>query len=180
VARLCLLTTLPQFVRWTSRYDVILADVYPTERQDPIGAVNYERMSINLGILNNSRAEDGTPLNVTRLYLPPPIYVNIPPGNPQHLFYETLIYTDGTVITPYTNITVVLAASYMNFLITNNAVLVPQYYQMGRDPLTKTTDAYAMSVLQNAFPTRKIVPVHVDGLNINGGGMHCTSQQQPI
>ncbi len=62
-----------------------------------------------------------------------------------------------------------LAASYVNFYIANEAVLVPQF----GDPM----DARAIAILGECFPTRKIVPIMARDILIGGGNIHCITQQ---
>lgn len=64
-----------------------------------------------------------------------------------------------------------LPASYANFYIANTAVLLPVFH----DP----NDAWAESVLKEAFPTRKIVPIDCRELIWGLGAFHCLTQQQP-
>jgi agmatine/peptidylarginine deiminase len=64
-----------------------------------------------------------------------------------------------------------LAASYANFLILNEAVLVPSY----GDP----ADARAAAVLAEAFPGREIVPVPCRPLIWQNGSLHCITMQLP-
>ncbi len=64
-----------------------------------------------------------------------------------------------------------LAASYVNFYLVNGGVVMP-----GFDDLE---DGPARRVLADCFPGREIV--QVDALDIvqGGGGIHCTTQQEP-
>jgi len=64
-----------------------------------------------------------------------------------------------------------LPASYANFYIANTSVLLPVF----DDP----HDAQAQEVLQEAFPTRKIVPIDSREIIWGLGAMHCLTQQQP-
>jgi agmatine deiminase len=64
-----------------------------------------------------------------------------------------------------------LPASYANFYIANKVVLLPVFNQ--------PTDAWAAAVLQQAFPTRRIVPIDCRELIWGLGAFHCLSQQQP-
>ena len=62
-------------------------------------------------------------------------------------------------------------ASYMNFLIVNGGVIVPQYGD--------ENDALALQQIQAMFPDRKAVGVDTVEVVYGGGNVHCITQQQP-
>lgn len=62
-------------------------------------------------------------------------------------------------------------ASYMNFLITNNAIIMPQYGD--------ENDALAVEQVQAMFPGYVIEPVRTEEVAFGGGNIHCITQQQP-
>jgi len=64
-----------------------------------------------------------------------------------------------------------LPASYANFLIINDAVLVPVY----DDP----ADAMALAALAPCFPGRELVPVNCRVLIQQYGSLHCATMQLP-
>jgi agmatine deiminase len=64
-----------------------------------------------------------------------------------------------------------LPPSHANFLIVNGGVLVPLY---GQD-----SDKAALGIVADCFPGRKIVGIDCRLLLIEGGALHCLSQQQP-
>lgn len=64
-----------------------------------------------------------------------------------------------------------LPASYANFLITNNAVLVPVY----NDPADET----ALERLRDCFPGREVVEVPCLPLISQYGSLHCVTMQLP-
>jgi agmatine/peptidylarginine deiminase len=64
-----------------------------------------------------------------------------------------------------------LPASYANFLIMNEIVLMPLY---GGD-----ADAWAREVLSEAFPGKKIVGINALPLIRQGGSIHCATMQFP-
>ena len=64
-----------------------------------------------------------------------------------------------------------LPASYCNFLITNDLVVVPQF--------GCPEDAQAMQILTPLFPDRYIVGLPSRNLSVGLGSFHCLSQQQP-
>ena len=64
-----------------------------------------------------------------------------------------------------------LAASYVNFYISNHSIILPQFGD--------ENDAVAAARLQEAFPERKIVPVMARSIIVGGGNIHCITQQIP-
>jgi agmatine deiminase len=66
-----------------------------------------------------------------------------------------------------------VVASYMNFYICNDAVIVPVTHQ---DP---DGDAQALAVIAAEFPGREVVAVDGAVLAYGGGGPHCITQQVP-
>jgi agmatine/peptidylarginine deiminase len=64
-----------------------------------------------------------------------------------------------------------LPATYANFLIINNAVLVPTY--------GSPKDVLALSQLQKAFPDREIVGIYCLPLLKQHGSLHCVTMQFP-
>ena len=64
-----------------------------------------------------------------------------------------------------------LPASYANFYIANNLVLIPVY--------DHPNDKRALSILEPLFPDRKIVPILCKNLIWGLGGVHCLTQQHP-
>lgn len=64
-----------------------------------------------------------------------------------------------------------LPASYANFLIINNAVLVPTY----DDP----QDSLALQRIQQGFPDRQIVGINCLPLILQYGSLHCVTMQLP-
>ena len=66
----------------------------------------------------------------------------------------------------------VLPASYVNYLLINNAVLVPQFRQ-------RKNDQRALAIIRELFPERELVAIDCLDLVEEGGSLHCISQQQP-
>ncbi|HJX25240.1 MAG TPA: agmatine deiminase family protein, partial [Chthoniobacterales bacterium] len=64
-----------------------------------------------------------------------------------------------------------LPASYANFYIANSCVLLPTF----ADP----NDEVALSVLQELFPTRRVIGIDCRELIWGLGTFHCLTQQQP-
>ena len=64
-----------------------------------------------------------------------------------------------------------LAASYVNFYISNRGVIVPQFGD--------EHDGEAVRILKECFPERNIYPVYARDIIVGGGNIHCITQQIP-
>ena len=62
-------------------------------------------------------------------------------------------------------------ASHMNFLIANQAVIVPTYGGLA--------GSFAVQALEEVFPDRKVIGLPSTALLTGGGSFHCISQQEP-
>lgn len=65
----------------------------------------------------------------------------------------------------------VCIASYANFLICNDAIIVPQYDDVH--------DSLAITQLEKIFPQHQVVGVRTKEIVYGGGNIHCITQQQP-
>ncbi len=105
---------------------------------------NYEPLQENLQRLCGFTGLDGQPLEVHRLPMPAPVWF----GGQR------------------------LPASYANFYIANDRVLVPTF----NDP----NDRRALDILAGLFPNRTVVGIHAVDLVWGLGTLHCLTQQQPL
>lgn len=65
-----------------------------------------------------------------------------------------------------------LPAGYANFYIANSVVIMPTYRQ-------PAADQRAQVILQQLFPTRRVVPLDSTAVIWGRGSFHCLTQQQP-
>src|SRR5690606_39797339 len=65
-----------------------------------------------------------------------------------------------------------LPASYANFYIANERVLVPTF----NDPADRT----ALGILEELFIGREVVGIHAVDLVLGLGSLHCSTMQQPV
>jgi agmatine deiminase len=105
--------------------------------------LNYEPLQENLRRLREMNDAEGRPLDVIGLPMPAPVGF------------------DGQR----------LPASYANFYIANDRVLVPTF----NDPNDRT----ALGILADLFPGRAVVGIHAVDLVWGLGTLHCLTQQQP-
>lgn len=66
---------------------------------------------------------------------------------------------------------VFIPATYLNFLITNDCVFVPQY--------NHALDGIMLETLREWFPSRNVLGVDTSTLILQSGGLHCSTMQIP-
>ncbi|MUL46677.1 agmatine deiminase family protein [Mycobacterium sp. CBMA293] len=64
------------------------------------------------------------------------------------------------------------AAGYINFYVCNGAVIGPEFGDPDADTAAKAT-------LERLFPGRQVVQINIDAIAAGGGGIHCTTAQEP-
>jgi agmatine deiminase len=105
--------------------------------------MNYKLLDDNLRRLQAAQDQAGKQLNIVELPMPRPV-----------VFERRR-----------------LPASYANFYIANEIVLVPVF----NDP----NDRIALNTIAELFPAREVVPIYSGDLIWGLGTMHCMTQQQP-
>jgi agmatine deiminase len=104
---------------------------------------NHKPLKDNLKLLKTMRELHGKQLDIAELPMPPPVV------------FEGIR----------------LPASYANFYLTNQSVIVPIY--------RCKEDDKAMSILEECFPDRKVVGIDSIEIIWGLGSFHCLSQQEP-
>jgi agmatine deiminase len=105
--------------------------------------VNYEPLQENLRRLRAMTDQDGEALEIVTLPMPSPV-----------------VFSGER-----------LPASYANFYIANDRVLVPTF--------NDANDRVALGILTEVFPGRLVVGIHSLDLVWGLGALHCMTQQQP-
>lgn len=170
-----------EFVRFSNANTILLAWVDEGEKDlNPINKLNYESLTESYEILKNARDQDGKPFTIIKVPLPDLITKSITATKeysdefsydiPANRFYESEApVVDDTLLR-------VPASSYLNYLVTNGLVLVSSYTSEGT---SKEKEDRVRNIFEAQFPNRKIVFINVMPQNWDGGGIHCSTQQQP-
>lgn len=104
---------------------------------------NYEPLMKNRELLQDIKQTNGSSIEVIELPMP-----------------EAVVYKKDR-----------LPASYANFTIANDLVLVPTF--------ECDQDKYALGILQELFPTRKVIGLDCRTIVMGLGAIHCLTQQEP-
>ncbi len=168
-----------EFARFVNDSTIVLASVKSEDRDDPVGAENHRRMEENYRILNRATDQHGKPFRIVRMPLPRLMVEEMKPGDSVYDFISGLAYEDGSAFPAGEKVTVIAAASYLNFLITDAVIIGQKYYSAGMDPAIEARDQEAAEILQQLFPQREIVMIDALAVNFGGGGIHCITMNEP-
>jgi agmatine deiminase len=170
-----------EYVRFIDAKTIALAYVPEEDFHDhdldavEIAKLTHANMEDNYAILCNETDQDGQPFKIVRIPVPHPIFEYVDRRDP--IFDE--LREMNAEIKENDTIKCIIAASYLNFLISNHVVLISKYWKHGRDERIKQRDEHVLKQFQQLFPNRDIVQINAEDINISGGGMHCISQQMP-
>ena len=145
-----------EIARFADPHTVLLARVLQEERYASwMAGESYRRMEENCQILRNSTDQDGKPFKIIR--------IPMPPG-----FYQEANLTGSLPV-----------RSYLNYAVTNGAVLIQTYWKPGYSALLKATEEQVKGIFQKVFPGRTIIGIDAEDVNRWGGGIHCITQHMP-
>jgi len=163
-----------EFCRFVNDSTVLLAEVNPADTiGNEISKETDRRMEENHKILLQSTDQDGKPLDIIRL-----------PAGPlmsEKVAYKNLSKDEQSWFDQVTTDSVefYIATGYMNFIIANQVVVAGKFWKEGLSGEFQERDKQAKSILEKAFPGRKIVQIDCMPLHHDGGGLHCHSRNQP-
>ncbi|MDO9053098.1 MAG: agmatine deiminase family protein [Gallionella sp.] len=166
-----------EFVRFVNGSTVLLAWPSVQDRDaNSISMINASRMIENHALLSKATDQNGEHFNIIHFPIPDLLikYYQIPDAEIE-LFrqQEPALNAGDTVF-------LTAATSYLNYVISNDVILLPAYWHKGRPLSTRKKDQQAMAIMKKYFPERKIIQLDPTTLNFLGGGMHCITQQQPV
>lgn len=135
--------------------EVVLA--WTEDKED----VQYAMSKRCLEVLNRAKDARGRSIRVHKLPLPSPVTITAEECEGLDLCQGEPTRKPGER----------LAASYVNFYISNQNIVMPGFH----DP----ADEQAKAVLQGLFPDREVVQIYARDILIGGGNIHCITQQIP-
>ena len=140
---------------FTAPGEVVLA--VPENKQD----VQYAMSMECLAVLEQERDAMGREIKVHKMPLPQPVTITKDECDGLDLCHDVPTRTPGER----------LAASYVNFYISNKNIVMPGF----GDP----ADEKAKQILSELFPDREVIQIYARDILIGGGNIHCITQQIP-
>ncbi|MEM6541043.1 MAG: agmatine deiminase family protein [Bacteroidota bacterium] len=162
-----------EFVRFANASTILLAWVDEAEKDlNPITQMNYEILSKNYQLLTEATNTKGEPYTVIR----------VPHSNAQ-IEMDTVTDQWSQSAKDHLNlangdtVNMVHASSYLNFLLTNKVIMLPQYGD--ENGAVSAKDNKVRAIFEELYPDKRIIGINPISLNQQGGGMHCRYQTQP-
>jgi agmatine deiminase len=173
-----------EFVRFVNDTTLLLAWVDESEKDsDYFTQENYRRMNRNLEIIKQYKDYKGRNFEVIKVPIPNVITAKAVVSN--YTSYDVDSCFQKMNIEDFPEIGMknmgdtinwVAASSYLNYFVTNDIVLLPDY-SMYENNVKKQEEVF--EIFSKIFPDREIVFIDVMKLNFFGGGIHCVTQQVP-
>jgi len=165
-----------ELCRFVNETTVVLPYITKEDRDNnPIDSINYYMLEENYQLLQTAKTWDGKKISVVRIPMPEALSMNesLSLDSSNYKEFEEFGFVKGNTVF------FIPAASYSNFLISNNVVLIPKYWQSGMSESQKRKDEECMQIFQTLFPDRKVIAIYTLGVNRGGGGIHCMTHEQP-
>nr|WKN35373.1 agmatine deiminase family protein [Tunicatimonas sp. TK19036] len=170
-----------EFARFVNPNTIVLAWVGEEEKDaHPVLKQNYEVLRKAFQLLAQATDQDGKPFTIIKIPLPDIIIKKMVVAEQNAGISDTTLGIDlfegERIPTVGDTVDFMAAASYNNFLITNGAVLLPTYIEAGS---SEEKEQAVKAVFSSLFPDRQLIFIDCLYQNYRGGGIHCSTKQQP-
>ncbi|WP_106133699.1 agmatine deiminase family protein [Mongoliibacter ruber] len=169
-----------EYIRFANANTILLAWVDEEEKDvHPVHAENYRRLQETYDILVKAKDQDGKPFKIIKVPLPDLRYR-------PNIVVEGWAISDSTIGNKYflphqkvalgDTLQYLSASSYLNFLISNDKVLLPTYLAVGS---STEKEGRVKEIFSSLYPDKQLVWIDATVYNWGGGGIHCYTKQVP-
>ncbi|MBW3469643.1 agmatine deiminase family protein [Arthrospiribacter ruber] len=169
-----------EYIRFANANTILLAWVDEEEKNlHPIHAENHKRMQETYEILKKAKDQDGKPFTIIKVPLPdlrhrPNVVVEGWSMSDSTIGKEYFAPDQGVQVGD--TLQYLSSSSYLNFLISNDKVLLPTYLHVGSSP---EKEERVKEIFSTLYPDKKLVWIDATIYNWWGGGLHCYTKQVP-
>ena len=165
-----------ELCRFVNETTVVLPYISKEDRDNnPVDSINYYMLEENYRLLQKAKTWDGKNISVVRIPMPEALSMkeSISLDSTNYKRYEEFGFAKGDTVS------YIPAASYCNFLISNNVVLISKYWKRGMSESQRKKDKECLDTFQKLFSNRKVIGIYTLGVNRGGGGINCMTHEQP-
>ncbi len=165
-----------ELCRFVNETTVILPEIQKEINwQNPVDSINYFMLEENFQILSKATTFEGKKITIHRIPMPEPVQLI-------YSFYIENVDLPNMAKFGFglgDTIHRVPAASYVNYFVSNDVLLIPKYWKPGMTESQKEKDEEAKKLFTRLFPAKKIIQIYTLTINRGGGGIHCMTHEQP-
>ncbi|HMX36070.1 MAG TPA: agmatine deiminase family protein [Ferruginibacter sp.] len=166
-----------ELCRFTDETTVVLPYISAADKaKSPVDSINYPMLETNYEILKNATTADGKKIKIIRIPMPEIEqlkYAMVIEQSDIKRFRDFGFNAGDTIYR-------LPAASYCNYFISNNVVLLQKYWKPGMPETQKQKDEEVRKIFAQLFPDRQIIQIHSRTVNRGGGGLHCMTHEVPV
>lgn len=166
-----------ELCRFTDETTVVLPYISAADKaKSPVDSINHPMLETNYEILKNATTADGKKIKIIRIPMPEIEqlkYAMVIEQSDIKRFRDFGFNAGDTIYR-------LPAASYCNYFISNNVVLLQKYWKPGMPETQKQKDEEVRKIFAQLFPDRQIIQIHSRTVNRGGGGLHCMTHEVPV
>lgn len=166
-----------ELCRFVDETTVVLPYISVEDKdKSPVDSLNYPMLEANYAILKNATTADGKKLRIIRIPMPEieQLKYSMTIGESDYKRFKDFGFKTGDTIHR------IPAASYCNFFISNNVVLLQKYWEPGMTDTQKQKDDEVNTIFKQLFPNRQVIQIYSRTVNRGGGGIHCMTHELPV
>jgi agmatine deiminase len=166
-----------ELARFVNETTVVLPYIARDDSEkSPVDRLNYPMLEANFKILQKAKTADGKKLKIVRIPMPQieQLMFTLTVDDDNLRTYSRHGFKKGDTVYR------VPAASYANYFVSNNVVLIPKYWKEGMPESQKQKDEEVRNTFAQLFPNHQVVQIFTLGINRGGGGIHCATNQLPL
>ena len=173
-----------EFCRFVDENTVLLAQVPSDQLDHPIHRENMKRLEQSYKILSHSTDQDHQSLKIIRIPTGPMLFDTFEEGDTFYSYFTEHQFTPSTFFPrgrfPRLKVfPIVVPTSYLNYLVINETVIIPQYWKPGMADSIRATDMQVFELFSELYPDKTIRTLNPYHVNLAGGGIHCMTLNQP-
>ncbi len=171
-----------EFVRFVNSSTILLSWIDEEDiEKNPLNAVTYKRMNENLKILQKAKDQDGKYFRIIKVPVPSVVEWPVTVAKNVSVFeYDKLdVFNFRPLVKPAVGDQLIRVASvsYLNFLVTNGAIINASYVKYGT---SSEKEERVKAIFREVFPDREQVWIDTLPVNRLGGGIHCITLHEPV
>ncbi len=166
-----------EYVRFANDTTILLAWVEEYEKNRHfIDSMNYANYNECYNILSNTSRPDGRKYTIIKVPSAP-VLEDVQIADTTNGWTQKELEWAG--VSQGDTIIQIAASSYLNYVITNNLLIIPSYSEQTKGSESIKKDREVFEIFREIFPNHEIRQMNPSLFNWRGGGLHCRYKELP-